>query len=139
VSAWGRAVLLVALVLTAVAVGGTAGFVHRTRVEVVGVTVPVGMAAALGGVLGLVLLARRWGRSRLAVAVVAGAVAVPVLVLGQLRAEGDLVVAEDVWGLTLLGGMALVLTAGLVVPITAYHGDAPPPRPSPVPDAEAPP
>ena len=128
---------MVALVLVAIVVGGTAGVVHRTRVGMLGLTVPVGMVAALGGVLAVVLLARRWGRSRLAVAVVGAAVAVPVLVLSQFRAEGDLVVVEDVWGLTLLGGTALVLTAGLVVPISVYHGGAAAPHHDPVPDSRA--
>jgi hypothetical protein len=128
---------MVVLVVVAVAVGVTAGFVHRTRVELLGLSVPIGMAAALGGVLGVVLLTRRWARSRLAVAVVGAAVAVPVLVLSQFRGEGDLVVVEDGWGLTLLGGTALVLTAGLVVPISAYHGGAAQPHRDPVPDSRA--
>jgi hypothetical protein len=120
-----RAAGLAGLVVLAAAVGVTAGFVHRTRVELAGLTVPVGLLAALGAVTALVLLARMLGRSRPSVLVVGAAVALPVLVLSQFRPEGDLVVNQDGWGLSLLGGMALVLTVGVVVPFTAYDGGTP--------------
>jgi hypothetical protein len=109
-------VLLVALAAVA---GAVAGFVHRTTVEVVGVTVPVGLVSALAALAGLTLLARLVGGSRTAVLLVGGAWAVPVLMLSQFRGEGDLVIAEDVWGLSLLGGAALVVTVGVVVPFLA--------------------
>lgn len=114
-----RAVGLALLVALGALAGAVSGFVHRTTVGVVGVAVPVGMLAALGALAGLVLLARLVGRSRTAVALVGAAYAVPVLVLSQFRPEGDLVVAEDVWGLSLLGGAALVITVGVVVPFLA--------------------
>jgi len=62
------------------------------------------------------------GRSRAAVLLVGAGFAIPVLALSQFRPEGDLVVAEDVWGLTLLAGVALVITAGVTVPVRAYSG-----------------
>lgn len=111
-----RAVGLVLLVALAAVAGAVAGFVHRTTVDVLGAAVPVGMLSALAALIGLTLLARLVGRSRTAVALVGAAFAVPVLVLSQFRPEGDLVIAEDVWGLTLLGAAALVITVGVVVP-----------------------
>lgn len=117
-----RALWLVLLTLAAAVAGAVSGFVHRTSVDVLGLEVPVGLLAALGSLLGLVLMARMIGRSRVTVLVVAAAYAVPVLVLSQFRPEGDLVIAEDVWGLSLLGGVALIVTVGVVVPFTAYHG-----------------
>ncbi len=123
---WWRWLGTAVLVLLAFAAGAVAAFVHRTTVEVLGIGVPVGLLAGIGALVGLVLLARMVGGSRLAVLLVAAAFAVPVLVLSQFRLEGDLVVAEDAFGLTLLGGTALVITAGLVVPFAAYHDeDAP--------------
>jgi hypothetical protein len=124
----------VGLVLAAVAAGTAAAFVHRTRIEVA-VALPVGMVVSLAGLTGLLVLARVVGRSRAAVGVVAAAFALPVLVMSQFRPEGDLVVAQDPWGLTLLGGIALVVTTMLVVPFSPYHGEAagggPTPAPSP--------
>lgn len=114
-----RALGLVLLVALSAVAGAVAGFVHRTTVDILGVAAPVGMVAALGALTGLTLLARLLGRSRTAVALVGAAFAVPVLVLSQFRPEGDLVIAEDVWGLTLIGGTALVVTVGLVVPFLA--------------------
>jgi N-acetyl-1-D-myo-inositol-2-amino-2-deoxy-alpha-D-glucopyranoside deacetylase len=102
--------------------GAVSGFVHRTTIELVGVDVPVGLVAALLGVAGLVLAARVVAVSRAGVLVIGAAYAVPVLVLSQFRPEGDLVVAEDVWGLTLLAGAALVITAGVTIPVRAYSG-----------------
>lgn len=118
----GRAVGLVCLVLLAATAGTVGAFVHRSTVEVAGLSLPVGLAAALAGLVGLMLLARMLAAGRLAVLVVAGAYAVPVLVLSQFRPEGDLVVAEDAWGLALLGGTALAVTVAVAVPIAAYHG-----------------
>lgn len=125
------------LLVVAFAAGSVAAFVHRTTVQVLGVDVPLGLLVAGGALVGLVLLARLVGRSRVAVLLVGTAFAVPVLVLSQFRPEGDLVVAEDAFGLTLLGATALVITAGVVVPFPAYHdghgADVPrpdlPPRP----------
>ena len=111
-----RALGLVLLVAAAAVAGAAAGFVHRTTVGVLGVEVPVGMVSALAALAGLTVLARVIGRTRTSVALVGAAFAVPVLVLSQFRPEGDLVVAEDVWGLTLIGGAALVITVGVVVP-----------------------
>ncbi len=111
-----RALALVLLVAAAALAGAAASFVHRTTVDVLGVEVPVGMVAALAALAGLTLLARLIGRTRTSVALVGAAFAVPVLVLSQFRPEGDLVIAEDVWGLTLIGGAALVITVGVVVP-----------------------
>jgi hypothetical protein len=118
----GRALGLVCLVLLAATAGAVGAFVHRTTLDVSGLTVPVGLAAALSGLVGLLLLARMLAAGRGGVLVVAGAYGVPVLVLSQFRPEGDLVVAEDVWGLALLGGAALVVTVAVAVPIAAYHG-----------------
>lgn len=103
-------------------VGAVSGFVHRTTVDVGGLGVPVGLVAALLAVAGLVLAARVVGGSRGAVLLVAAAFTLPVLALSQFRPEGDLVVAEDVWGLTLLGGSALAITVGVTVPVRAYSG-----------------
>lgn len=123
--AWRGAWLAGLTALSAVA-GAVSGFVHRSTLEVLGMQVPVGLLAALAALLGLVLLARLVGQSRPAVLLVSAAFALPVLLLSQFRPEGDLVVNEDIWGLTLLGGAALVVTAGVVVPFSAYHGvDAP--------------
>jgi len=133
--------VLVLLTVTAAVAGAVSGFVYRTTVGLLGLEIPVGLLASLGSLVGLVLLARLVGRSRIAVLVVAGAYAVPVLVLSQFRPEGDLVIAEDVWGLSLLGGVALIVTVGVVVPFTAYHdgsaeqGAA---HPSPLPAPELP-
>jgi len=129
---WPRMVGLVGLVLAAFAAGVVAAFVHRTRFDA-GLILPIGMVAALGAITGLVVLARVVGRSRAAVGVVAAAFALPVLVMSQFRPEGDLVVAQDPWGLALLGGMALVVTAALVVPFAAYHGGAAGGVPAPAP------
>ncbi len=120
-----RGLGLALVVLLAAVAGAAAAFVHRTRVDVGPVTLPVGIVAALAALVGLVLLARWLGRSRLAVGLVAAAFAVPVLVASQFRPEGDLVVAQDPWGLTLLGGIALVVTASMVVPVRPYHGKQP--------------
>jgi hypothetical protein len=120
---WQRGLGLVGLVLASFAAGTAAAFVHRTRLDV-GVVLPVGMVACLAGLTGLLVLARMVGRSRAAVGVVAAAFALPVLVMSQFRPEGDLVVTQDPWGLTLLGGIALVVTTMLVVPFSPYHGGA---------------
>jgi hypothetical protein len=116
---------LALVVLLAALAGTAAAFVHRTRVDVGPLVLPVGMVAALVALVGLVLLARWLGRSRLAVGLVAAAFAVPVLLGSQFRPEGDLVVAQDPWGLTLLGGIALVVTASMMVPVRTYHGVSP--------------
>lgn len=123
-SLWSTAGLAVVTVVAAV-VGAVSGFVHRSTVEGAGVSLPVGLVAALGGLSAVVLLARMLGRSRAAVLLVAAAYTIPVLVLSQFRAEGDLVVAEDAWGLTLLGGSALVVTVGVTVPFSSYDGHRP--------------
>lgn len=112
--------MLVLLVVVAAVVGAVSGFVHRTTVDVAGVTVPVGLVASLGGLAAVVMLARVLGKGRAAVLVVAAAYAIPVLVLSQFRPEGDLVVAEDAWGLSLLGGSALVITLAVAVPFSSY-------------------
>lgn len=119
----GRTILIMAaLVLGAAVAGALSGFVHRTTIDVAGLTIPIGMIAAIGGLAGLVLLARQVGRSRAAVLVVGAAYAIPLLVLSQFRPEGDLVIAEDAWGLSLLGGAALVITLGVAVPFRPYDG-----------------
>ncbi len=127
-----RAVWLVLLVLVGFAAGAVSGFVHRTVVDVAGVTIPIGLVASVGGAAAVVMLARTLGERRSAVLVVAAAYAIPVLVLSQFRPEGDLVVAEDVWGLSLLGGSALVITLAVAVPFSSYD-DRRPPRPASVP------
>lgn len=118
----GRGLAVGATAAVAAVAGTVAAFVHRSTLEVGEVALPVGLAAALGGAGAAVLVARAVGRTRVAVLLVGAAFAVPVLVLSQLRPEGDLVVAGDVWGLTLLGGVSLVVTLGVVVPVSAYHG-----------------
>lgn len=115
-----RAVGLAALVALSAVAGAVSGFVHRTRLDIAGLSLPVGLVAALAAVVGLVLAARVVGGSRAAVLLVGAGFAIPVLVLSQFRPEGDLVIAEDVWGLSLLAGMALVVTAGVTVPVRAY-------------------
>jgi hypothetical protein len=131
-----RALALVALVLLAFACGVAAAWVHRTRLAVADVGVPIGMLAALAALAGLLVAARAVGRSRVAVGAVAAAYALPVLVMSQFRPEGDLVVAQDAWGLTLLGGIALVVTVAMVVPFAAYHGDRQQPALDPSPPSE---
>lgn len=121
----------VGLVLLAVAAGAVSAFVHRSTVGVGGVTIPVGLVAGMGALGGLVATARLLGGRRSTVVLVGAGYALPVLVLSQFRPEGDLVVAEDVWGLTLLGGAALVITVGVVVPFPAYHGQPAPALVSP--------
>jgi hypothetical protein len=129
-----RGLALALLVLLAAAVGTVAGFVHRSAVDVGPVSLPLGMLAVLGSLVALLLLVRRVGRSRLATGLVAAAYALPVLVESQFRPEGDLVVAQDGWGMTLLGASALIITIALVVPPGPYHelqaapGGAPPPH-----------
>lgn len=120
----GRAFALVVVALLALAGGVVAAFVHRVTVEVLGADVPVGIIAGIGALVGLVLLARLLGRRRTAVLLVVAAYAVPVLVLSQVRPEGDLVVAEDVWGVSLLIGLAVVATTAVVVPFSTYHGSS---------------
>jgi N-acetyl-1-D-myo-inositol-2-amino-2-deoxy-alpha-D-glucopyranoside deacetylase len=117
-------VAMAALVAVAAAAGAVSGFVHRTTLEVAGLDLPVGMAAALAAVAGLMLAARVVSRSRAGVLLVGAAYALPVLALSQFRPEGDLVVAENVWGLTLLAGTALVVTVAVTVPMRAYSGGA---------------
>ena len=119
------------LVLLAVAVGAVSAFVHRSTVDVAGLSVPIGLVAGLGALAGLVATARLVGRRRSAVLLVGAGYALPLLVLSQFRPEGDLVVAEDAWGLTLLGGAALVVTVGVVVPFPAYHESTAPALTSP--------
>jgi hypothetical protein len=109
--------------LLAFAAGVLSAFVHKAALDLGGLSLPVGLVAALAAAAALVLLARTVAGSRAAVLVVGAAYGLPVLVLSQLRAEGDLVVAEDVWGLTLLGGAALVVAAGVAVPFSPYDGD----------------
>jgi hypothetical protein len=111
-----------ALGLLAVPVGAVSAFVHRSTVDVAGVSVPIGLVAALGALAGLVATARLVGGRRSTVLLVGAGYGLPLLVLSQFRPEGDLVVAEDVWGLTLLGGAALVVTLGVAVPFPAYDG-----------------
>lgn len=118
-----RALALVLLVLLAAAVGAVSSFVHRTTVDLAGATLPIGLAASLGGCAALVMLARTFGTTRAAVLVVAAGYAIPVLVLSQFRPEGDLVVAEDAWGLALLGGSALVITLAVAVPFSSYDDE----------------
>lgn len=108
-------------VLAAVA-GAISGFVHRSSVEVVGMSIPVGLLAGWAAVTGLVLAARVVGGNRAAVLLVGAAYSLPVLLLSQFRPEGDLVVAEDMWGLSLLAGTAVVVTAGVTVPFAPYSG-----------------
>ena len=117
------------LVLLAVAAGAVSAFVHRSTVDLAGVSLPIGLVAAMGALAGLVATARLVGGRRSTVLLVGAGFALPVLVLSQFRPEGDLVVAEDVWGLTLLGGAALVITLGVAVPFPAYHE---PTAPAPV-------
>lgn len=121
---WRRSILLAGLTVLAAAGGAVSGFVHRTTLDVGMWTVPVGMAAAWAALLGLMLAARGVGGSRSVVLVVGAAYALPVLVLSQFRPEGDLVIAEDAWGLTLLAGTALVITVAVAVPWRPYDGTA---------------
>jgi hypothetical protein len=125
-------------VLAAAAVGTVAGFVHRSTLDVGPVSLPLGLLAVLGALVALLLLVRWLGGGRLATGLVAAAYALPVLVASQFRPEGDLVVAQDGWGLTLLGTSALVITIALVVPTGPYHGGdvAPGGGPSPHETAE---
>lgn len=132
----GAAVGLVALVLVAVVAGAVSGFVHRTTVDILGWDAPVGIVAGLGALVGLVLVARWYARS--GVLLVGAAYLLPVLLLSQFRSEGDLVVAEDAWGLSLLGGAALIITVGVTVPIAPYHGSTSQPRPAPRPPSPTP-
>lgn len=118
----GRVLALLAVWLVALVGGSVAAFVHRVTVEVLGVQVPVGMIAGIGALAGLGLLARLIVRRRAAVLAVTAAYVVPILVLSQSRPEGDLVIAEDAWGVGLLIGLAAVATAAVVVPFTTYHG-----------------
>lgn len=113
---------LALLTMLAAVAGTVAGFVHRSTVEVVALTVPVGLLAGWAALAGLVLAARVLGGNRAAVLLVGAAYGLPVLLLSQFRPEGDLVIAEDVWGLSLLAGTAVVITAGVTVPFAPYSG-----------------
>lgn len=133
-SSWWSATATVALVLLAAVAGAVSAFVHRSTVDVLGASLPVGLLAGLGALAGLVATARLVAGRRSTVLLVGAGYALPLLVLSQFRPEGDLVVAEDAWGLTLLAGAALVITLGVAVPFPAYHvATAPAPLSPPTP------
>ncbi|TDE08722.1 DUF6113 family protein [Jiangella asiatica] len=92
-------------VAVAVAVGGA--FVHRWAS-------PVGLLLAVGGAIGLAVLARACARSRLGLAVVALLWLAPVLVLSQTPPGEDRVITGDEAGLVFLfaGTTSLAIALG---------------------------
>ncbi|HEU0041524.1 MAG TPA: DUF6113 family protein [Jiangellaceae bacterium] len=95
-----------ALSVLAVLVGLAGSFTHRWASG-------GGVVLALGAMVGLMTLARRWSGSRVGMAVTALMWLVPVVVLAQTRPEGDMVIAADARGLVFLFGSVLCAGVGL--------------------------
>lgn len=104
----GLTVALLSVVSFVVAVAGT--FMHRWAS-------PFGLLLAVGAAAGVCVLAGQAVRSRIGIGVVALAWLVPVLVMAQPRAEGDVVIAGDATGLLFLFGgvVSIGVTVGLGV------------------------
>ncbi|MGH8829370.1 MAG: DUF6113 family protein [Jiangellaceae bacterium] len=97
---------ITALSVLAVLVGMAGSFMHRWASG-------AGVVLALGAMVGLMALARRWAGSRAGMAVTAIMWLVPVVVLAQTRPEGDMVIAGDARGLVFLFGGVLCVGIGL--------------------------
>jgi hypothetical protein len=100
------------MVALAVVCGILAVFTHRARLW----GAPVGVAVAMLGLVGLVLLARAWVPGRAAVGLVGVAFGLPWLAGAVARPEGDLLVAADGLSIAALGSLSLVLMAALALP-----------------------
>ncbi|WP_157552807.1 DUF6113 family protein [Jiangella gansuensis] len=104
---WWSLAGLVGLAPIAVVVAVSGAFVHRWAS-------PVGLLLALGGVIGLAVLARVCARSRIGLGVVALLWLAPVLALAQGPAGEDRIVGGDEAGLVFLfgGTMSLAIALG---------------------------
>jgi len=108
-----RLLWLVPLVPLAVAVGLAGAFVQSAHARVAGVALPWGVALAVAGTAGLVLLARSLLRSRWALGLVVLMWFVGVIPFTIERPEGDLVITSGGYGLAFLFGGVLVVGLGL--------------------------
>ncbi|NDL59769.1 DUF6113 family protein [Phytoactinopolyspora mesophila] len=111
-----RLLLVAALGGLAVIVAVTGAFLHRWAS-------PAGLALALGAVFGISVFARYAARTRWGIAWVGLAWLAPILVLAQPRSAGDVVIAGDAAGLTLLFGGAMAVSVALGMGAGRPQGD----------------
>ena len=111
-----RVVTIVVLAELGVLVGLVGAFVHDTTAAVRGVSLPVGLLAALGAAVGSLLIARHAVPGRAGVLVAAGCWLVTAVVLSMPRPEGDLVIADGVAGYAFLWGGAILAAIVVTLP-----------------------
>jgi hypothetical protein len=111
-----RLLLVGALGVVAAIVAVTGAFLHRWAS-------PVGITLALGAVFGICVFARYAARTRVGIAWIACAWLAPILVLAQPRSAGDVVIAGDAAGLTLLLGGVMALSVALGWGVSREQGD----------------
>jgi hypothetical protein len=107
------------VVLLALVLGTVGAFLHAGTVEVLGISLPVGLVLGLVSGAGLIALARQISTSRWGVLVAFLAWFAPVVVLSQQTAAGDIVLAADAYGLLYLAGVTLVGAVGLGLPLAS--------------------
>ncbi|WP_207782100.1 DUF6113 family protein [Phytoactinopolyspora limicola] len=113
----GRALLVVGLSVVAVAVAVAGAFIHRWA----GI---VGLGLAVGAVLGIMVLARYAARTRVGIMGVGLAWLAPMFMLALPRPAGDIVIAGDAPGLTLLFGGAATVAVALGLGVSRHKGEA---------------
>jgi hypothetical protein len=96
----GGTLQVIVLMVVAALVGVSGAFMHHWAR-------PLGIFLAIGAVVGVMYIGRRWLRSRAGLGAVALAWVAPILVFAAERPEGDLVIQADAPGLVLIfGGVA---------------------------------
>jgi hypothetical protein len=112
----GRVAGLVLLAAVGTVTGVAGSFLHDVSVEVLGVDLPLGLAAALVAAFAAYVLAGWVLRNRLAVLAPGVGWLVPVLALSLPRPEGDLVVAANLPGYVFLLGGSAMIGLGIALP-----------------------
>ncbi len=115
-----RTVLRVLAVVVAgglgIGVGLLGAFVHSMSVRMLGVSAPLGLLPALGGIGALLVTTGTVLRSRLPLLAPAAGWALAVFPMAVPRPEGDLVVAATAAGYLFLLGGAVLIGACLTLP-----------------------
>jgi hypothetical protein len=119
-----RVIRVAALVLIAVVVAVAGAFVHAATARMGPVPLPYGLVLALLGLAALLWLTHAAARTRLGTALVAAGWLLPVVVLAQGRAAGDVVIPGDPRGLAFLLGGVLLIGVALGVPVKRRLSDA---------------
>jgi FtsH-binding integral membrane protein len=119
-----RVMRVATLVLVAVVVAVAGAFVHAATARIGPFPLPYGLVLALLGLAALLWLAHAAARTRLGTVLVAAGWLLPVVVLAQGRAAGDVVIQGDVRGLAFLLAGVVFIGVALGVPVKRRLSDA---------------